>query len=143
FLIPFTTTIPKSERDTELPAKLRAERGGILAWALEGCVRWQEIGLSPPPSVRAATEDYMTDEDTLAIWIAEACECDGTAFAATAELHASYQAWAERAGERFLGIKRFAQALEDRGYVRDRTNRVRGFTGLRLKSAQALFGAVK
>ena len=43
-LLPFTVTIPASERDAELGDKLRAEWPGILQWAIEGCfgvaARW-------------------------------------------------------------------------------------------------------
>ena len=36
-LIPFTITIPPSERDELLPEKLKAELPGILAWMIRGC----------------------------------------------------------------------------------------------------------
>jgi P4 family phage/plasmid primase-like protien len=55
-LVPFTVTIPPAERDLSLSHKLRAEWGGILGWALEGCLEWQARGLNPPASVRDATE---------------------------------------------------------------------------------------
>ncbi|MFW2542014.1 hypothetical protein ACN2XU_05180 [Primorskyibacter sp. 2E107] len=42
-----------------LPDRLLAERDGILAWALRGCLEWQETGLRPPEAVMAATEDYF------------------------------------------------------------------------------------
>ena len=44
-LIPFTVTIPKEQRDTTLPDKLLAELPGILAWAVQGCLTWQQEGL--------------------------------------------------------------------------------------------------
>jgi putative DNA primase/helicase len=37
-LIPFVETIPAAEWDGELPAKLKDEWPGILAWAIEGCL---------------------------------------------------------------------------------------------------------
>jgi putative DNA primase/helicase len=54
-LVPFTVTIPVIERDPKLADKLRAEWPGILAWAIEGCQRWQHIGLVAPKIVRDAT----------------------------------------------------------------------------------------
>ncbi|OQB35992.1 MAG: hypothetical protein BWY09_02081 [Candidatus Hydrogenedentes bacterium ADurb.Bin179] len=50
-LIPFTVTIPPERRDGRLTEKLLKERDGILAWAVEGCSRWQRQGLKPPASV--------------------------------------------------------------------------------------------
>src|SRR5262249_34700305 len=52
-LVPFTVTIPKSDRDKTLPEKLRAELPGILAWAVRGCLEWRVKGLAPPDSVLA------------------------------------------------------------------------------------------
>lgn len=143
-LIPFVQTIPPGERDPDLSTKLRAEWSGILRWALEGCAEWREIGLAPPKAVRAATDLYMEDEDIFRGWMNECCEEDPRAFVAVAELHDSYQAWAERAGERFFGRKRFSQVIEDHGYprARDSTNRIRGFRGLNLRRAQARLEAV-
>ena len=47
-LVPFTVTIPPGERDPRLAEKLRAEFPGILAWAVRGCLDWQERGAEPP-----------------------------------------------------------------------------------------------
>ena len=55
-LIPFTQTIPPEERDPNLAEKLKEEWPGILAWAIEGCLEWQRIGLAPPSAVVEATE---------------------------------------------------------------------------------------
>ena len=124
--------------------KLRAEWGGILRWALDGCSEWREIGLAPPDAVRAATELYMEDEDIFRGWMNECCEQDARAFVPVAELHESYQAWAERAGEKFFGRKRFSQVIEDHGYqrARDSTNRIRGSRGLHLRRTQARLEAI-
>ena len=73
-MIPFTVTIPPAKRDRRLPDRLLAERDGILAWALRGCLEWQETGLRPPEAVMAATEDYFEAEDALGRWIEERCE---------------------------------------------------------------------
>jgi putative DNA primase/helicase len=131
-LVPFTQTIPAAERDSTLPDRLREEWPAILSWMVRGCLEWQAMGLSPPEMVREATDEYLDAEDTLGIWLQEATERDPNAVEATAELHKAYQKWAERAGERFLGTKRFSQALEERGFQKTRTAALRGFLGLRL-----------
>jgi P4 family phage/plasmid primase-like protien len=138
YLVPFTVTIPPGERDPDLLAKLRGEWGGILRWALEGCLAWRKIGLAPPEAVRNATDLYMGDEDLIGGWMNECCEQEARAFVPVSDLHKSYQAWAERAGEKFFGQKRFSQVIEDHGYerARDSSSRIRGFRGLRLRRAQ-------
>ena len=56
-LLPFTVTIPASDRDPDLPEKLKVEWPGILQWAIDGCLEWQQDGLAAPPAVVSATAD--------------------------------------------------------------------------------------
>ena len=73
-LIPFTVTIPPEERDEDLAERLRTEWPGILAWAIAGCLEWQEHGLAPPEAVTAATGSYLEAEDAIAAWMDERCQ---------------------------------------------------------------------
>ncbi len=136
-LIPFTQTIPAHERDTGLPKALQAEWPAILQWMIDGCLEWQRTGLNPPAAVSAATEDYLADEDVLGQWLDEATEREHGSFETTSNLHRDYRDWAESTGEKFLGVKRFSQALVDRGLVRDRRAAGKGFTGRRLSDLGA------
>lgn len=68
-LIPFTVTIPEQERDPSLGEKLRSEYPGILTWAIQGCLAWQQGGLNPPATVRNATADYLASEDAIGRWL--------------------------------------------------------------------------
>lgn len=133
-LVPFKVTIAPDKRDPSLPDRLRTELPGILAWALEGCIEWQEKGLATPESVRAATADYLSEEDVLAVWVEETIDQDPQGFVRVADLHANYQTWAKRFGERFMGLKRFSQVIEDRGFERGKhpVDRTRGFNGIKL-----------
>jgi putative DNA primase/helicase len=73
-LIPFTITVPPERRDKHLQQKLLAERDGILAWAVQGCLDWQRDGrLDPPQRVVDATEEYFEAEDALGRWLDERC----------------------------------------------------------------------
>lgn len=140
-LVPFTITIPPEQRDKDLLTRLYAEAPGILQWALEGCLVWQRDGLMTPAAVRDATAAYLEDEDVLGAWIEERTERKRGAFSAGAALHRSYVKWAESAGEKYLGIKRFGQALEDRGFARARSSdarRARGFNDLLLCETKEL-----
>ncbi len=140
-LVPFTVTIPETERDPDLPAKLEAEWPGILAWAIEGCLEWQSAGLAPPSAVREATAQYMEIEDALGRFLEERCDVGPTDqltgednVAPVADLFASWQEWCRTTGEYAGTRKRFSQNLEARGFPRWRhpKSRRRGFRGLRL-----------
>jgi hypothetical protein len=43
-------TVPPERRDKHLQQKLLAERDGILAWAVQGCLDWQRHGRLDPLS---------------------------------------------------------------------------------------------
>jgi putative DNA primase/helicase len=133
-LIPFTVTIPVEQRDTKLTEKLFAERNGILAWAVHGCLEWQRIGLNPPLAVRSATEEYFTAEDALGRWFEEACEESTSAETTTATLYSSWKQWAEENGEFVGSLKRFSEDLSKHGFRRTRHSRARGFQGIRLRN---------
>lgn len=64
-LIPFTVQIPDDQQDKGLKAALRAELPGVLAWAVAGCLLWQQYGLGAPLEVTHATDQYRRESDTL------------------------------------------------------------------------------
>ncbi|AUM00548.1 hypothetical protein B4966_10515 [Rhodocyclaceae bacterium] len=138
-LIPFTITVPPQQRDKHLQQKLLAERDGILAWAVEGCLAWQRLGrLDPPRCVVDATEEYFEAEDALGRWLDERCVREPNAKSLTAELFADWKQWAEAAGEFAGSQKRFADLLLTRGVEKWRnTVGLRGFRGVGLKHPPA------
>jgi P4 family phage/plasmid primase-like protien len=131
-MIPFTVTIPPAQRDKRLAERLLAERDGILAWALRGCLEWQRGGLRPPATVLAATDEYFEAEDALGRWLEECCVLDPQHVEPTGALYASWKSWAEANGEFVGSIKRFSQTLTARGLVMHRTASARTFIGLRI-----------
>jgi putative DNA primase/helicase len=139
-LVPFNVTIPEAERDKELPEKLKAEWPAILGWMIQGCLAWQREGLAPPGAVRAATDEYLEAEDSLAAWLGECCESGGTFdWVSSTALWRSWKAWTETAGEPPGSQKRLTTTLKDRGFESTRqagTGRM-GFKGLKLKAVVA------
>jgi putative DNA primase/helicase len=134
-LVPFTVTIPAGERDPDLCEKLKAEWGGVLAWAVQGCLAWQREGLNAPAVVRAATADYFGGEDALGRWIDECCNLGATEKASSNALFTSWREWAEKTGEYVGSQKNFSQSLEARdGIDRYRTSDARGYSGISLKT---------
>ncbi|MBY0331886.1 MAG: bifunctional DNA primase/polymerase [Acetobacteraceae bacterium] len=134
-MIPFAVTISKEERDHALADKLRGEWGGILAWALRGCLEWQRIGLAPPAAVLDATAAYLSDEDALGQWLEACCDVAKDRFALSATLFRSWCEWARAAGEAQGTRRSFAQALQGRGFRPGRWGGAsdRGFHGLEIR----------
>jgi phage/plasmid-associated DNA primase len=82
--------------------------------------------------VISATNAYLEAEDAVANWIEDQCERDPNARERSNVLFAAFKAWAE-ANNEFVGTsKRLAQSLERHGVIAERTNKYRGFRGLRL-----------
>jgi putative DNA primase/helicase len=134
-LIPFKVTIPKDERDQKLPEKLKAEWPEIVAWMIDGCLKWQREGLLPPAAVRAATEAYLESEDAIKAWMQECCILGADFYTTTRELYRSWRDWAEKAGETVGSQKAFSQTLIDRGFEPKRepgTGRA-GFRGIKIQ----------
>lgn len=160
-LAPFSVTIARP--DLDLPRKLAAEREGIFAWAVRGCMAWQRAGrLGEVPAMSAAVAEYRRDQDVVGEWLAERCLCvcgpdvsrwtDGlcAVCGAAAELHAvdpdrSEEPWSDvypdfRAWQEDRGIRNCwtlptfrTELLKRPGVMAARTKSWRGVSGLRLR----------
>ena len=62
-LVPFETCITEGMKDPQMPAKLRQELSGILAWAVRGCGEWRRTGLRVPPAIKETTNEYRVESD--------------------------------------------------------------------------------
>ena len=89
-LLPFDHVVPEEERDPQVKAMLRdpAVAGpAILAWAVEGCLRWQCDGLGTPAIVRATTGAYRESMDLLGHFVDEHCVLDSGVWTSAADLY--------------------------------------------------------
>jgi putative DNA primase/helicase len=131
-LIPFDIVIPDAEQDQALADRLRVEAPGILRWAVEGCLAWQRDGLGLPDEVRTATARYRADMDGLGEFLRERCIVEPGASVAAGDLYDAYRDWASSAGEQTVSKKALNLELTERGLRPWRTERARGWTGIRL-----------
>jgi len=120
-LIPFTMSFVRDperphERqvDPDLPAKLKAEASGILAWLVRGCLEYQRTGLNPPETVKAATREYRKDEDIIGHFIDECCILEQAARTSGGDLYKAYRTWCESTGHRPLSGVRFGKDMKER-----------------------------
>ena len=140
--LPFDHTIPEDKRDPSVKARLKdPEMAGpaILAWAVQGCMDWQAIGLAIPERVEQATESYRLSQDPLREFIEECCVLDLDAWMSATELRGAYEAWGRENGiseKALVQGKRWGEGMRARGceqvrqYVGER--QVRGWKGIGL-----------
>jgi putative DNA primase/helicase len=134
--IPFEHVIAQERRDPSVKARLKDVRESgpaILAWAVEGCLRWQEEGLGVPEVVEEATEQYRLDMDPLRDFIADCCVLAPHAWTPAAKLREAYEKYCKENGERHvLNARDFADGLKARGCQTERKHTGRGWRGIGL-----------
>ena len=112
-LIPFEVNIPKNKVDKNLKYKLRQEFPQILAWAVEGCMKWQAQGLDEPECVLEATKDYKQEMDLIAGFVEQCVMIDYSSENKImgADLFAIYRAWAKANNEWEMTAKKFGMEI--------------------------------
>ncbi len=106
------------KRDNSLPQKLANEAKGILAWAVRGCLEWQRDGLKIPESVKAATEQYRIDEDSIGQFLRDCCVQSVGLKNKASNLYEAYEAWATENGIHPVQQRKFGQRMTAAGLER-------------------------
>ena len=112
-LIPFEVSIPQNKVDKNLKYKLREEFPQILAWAVEGCIKWQKEGMEEPECIKLAVKDYKQEMDLLANFI-EQCividyDCKDKITGST--LFRIYSKWAKENNEYEMSSNKFGREI--------------------------------
>jgi putative DNA primase/helicase len=131
-LVPFDVIIPEAERDPMLGDKLAAELAGILRWAVEGCRRWQQEGLTAPPAVTNATAEYREQSDHVATFVEERLVIGEGHQAPKASVFEAYTLWCKYNREAPLSREAFSKRLQARGVSEKRTAGRRDWVGVGL-----------
>jgi len=115
-LVPFLEQIPDDEVDKDLPAKLEAERDGILAWLVQGCLDFLQQGLPVPQAVKDATAAYRTQSDPMREFLTTECKVTGNRrdFVTGRDLRDAFNAWRISQAEATWGPRVTALNIRDR-----------------------------
>lgn len=136
--VPFVHAVSEAERDPQLPAKLRAEAEGILAWAVKGAMRWYEMGRLPSAgALDAAKREYQEETDELADFIMAhvrraAKGLEENNILQHRILWEQYLQWCDINHVRALGPRHFKTALVAKGYEQRKRKTGRVWVGIRL-----------
>ncbi|MGE7020439.1 phage/plasmid primase, P4 family [Solibacillus cecembensis] len=147
-IIPFTLNLKPHERDKKLEEKLSLEMPGILNWALEGCLKWQQSGIKEPRVVVDATGNYKEEMDILAPFLSEICYTDEPKNEAirieAQELYKVYDRWCLNSGERQIGNRSFYRMLETKGFGKVKGAKNKAFlTGITLNERKPTLGVIE
>ena len=89
-LVPFQRTFPVNPAFAD---SLIAEVPGILAWAVQGAVRYAREGLHTPRSVLVATSEYQQESNAIAPFFAECCVFDSSKATGAQAMFEAYRGW--------------------------------------------------
>lgn len=135
-LVPFTHTVPRSERIPNLEERMREPScaEALLAWAVEGCRVWQLEGVGTCDAVVAATAAYRTDNDWLAAFLELFEIADGWQIPAS-DFRSHYENFCKQEGQFAQNTKDLAREIETRWHgVRYRSSHGKRFwDGIRLR----------
>jgi putative DNA primase/helicase len=140
--IPFEHVVPKEKCDPTVKARLKnVEDCGpaILAWAVEGCLRWRERGLGVPTVVQDATEQYRSDMDPLRDFVADCCVLHPNAWTLASGLRQAYEQFCKENGEKHpIGPREFAEGLNARDCSRERRHAGHGWLGIGVRTEEGV-----
>ena len=117
-MIPFTVMISEEKRVpmVELLGQFKKEMSGILNWALEGYVRFCEVGFNEPDIMIEAVTDYFAEMDLIGQFISECCVVMRDVSSQTKKLWEKYHGWCDDRGERAVTHRRMNTSLRERGF---------------------------
>ena len=105
--------------DKNLMEVLKSEAEGILAWLVEGAVKYAKNGLEPPEEIIQMTQSYFKENDILGLWLDTYCEeCDPRIGLKASELFENYRTWCVKEGYENVMLhtqKTFSNELKKRG----------------------------
>ena len=132
-VIAFHLSIPNP--DPAVAARLKRDPESILSWALQGFVDYATLGgLKAPQSILADTRLYQADQDSVQNWLDDCCDIHPSYKTPTAELYASYEAWATKMGLGRFSAKRLSQRLEEKGFDAFRDAKTRFRVGIAIST---------
>lgn len=135
-MLPFVSQPPRP--DPFLEEKLKSEAPAILAWAIEGCLQWQAIGLARPETVSQATEEYFDEQDVFGQWLRDHCELKVSYWEQPTPLFRDWGAYARDIGEEPGSMISFSSRLKRVGLHRGKVSGMRVYKGVRLRNGGSL-----
>lgn len=123
-IIPFTQTIPESEQDPELSAKIiGSELSGVFNWMLAGLRRLlSQKKFTQSDIVRRQIEEFRRESDSVAMFLDdEGYKPDPESYVMLKSLYADYRTYCGDNGYLPCSLKVLSKRMRDGGYTMRKT----------------------
>jgi len=119
--------------DTTLKERLKCpeQLQGVLAWAVEGAVRWYQKGLTVPGVLQEHLKEVRLEQDHIQQWLDACTVREATSFVTNSMLYQSYELWCLAEGYKPSSMVHLGRALKQKGLKPTRKGQ-RGYEGLRM-----------
>ncbi|MGW6498563.1 phage/plasmid primase, P4 family [Nonomuraea angiospora] len=132
-LIPFEHEVPEEKMVDDLQGILAREHGpALLAWIVAGAARYAADGLGEPDTVKAATDGYAADQDTVRRFVATCCRIGGGDHVQIqkTKLREAYERWCFDEGETPVSPKALTLQLRKHGVGDARDSGARSYVNV-------------
>ena len=139
--VPFPNPVPASKKSPKVRRALTdpdVAGPAILAWAVRGCLEWQENGLGTCAAVEADTASYKREMDRIAVFLDTACVFEEGLRTGRKDFRDAYLAWCRENGVRSpLASKEVGARLRERGVSGGKSNGQRVWHGVALVDGES------
>ena len=132
-MIPFEVSFPENKQDRKLSKKLENELPGILAWMVEGALKWGKEGLGNTPAVMEATSAYRHEMSAIETFLDEMCIKKETGMVRSSFLYNAYKKWCDENNERVLSTRGFGMRMAETGTDKVRLSAGNHWLGIELR----------
>jgi len=124
--VPFEHIVPPEKRDDSIKEHLTEDPkalSALLAWAVKGCLLWQQEGLGRCRVVEAKTNDLRADMNPLGEFLDSFCVISPRTQVEARVLRQAYEEWAKENGACPIGNRDWGERLRQVGAQQKRVMR--------------------
>lgn len=132
-IVKFENQFKDDKLKKDLEKELLEESDAILAWTVEGAVKWYKEGLPQCQKVEDATKVYQESADILDRFISEKLTRDPGHNISIGELYDTYKDWSAENSERDLTKRELGILMRAKDFKQGKSGSVRHWKGLNLQ----------
>ena len=138
-VVPFDAKfLKKKDVDPDIKVKLFNEAEGVLAWLVEGAVRYYQEGLDEPKAVKNATKRFKREEDVIGAFVADSIEKCSDNLIQASELYGAYLEYCKIYSKAPQSETVFGRRMIQEGYDRKRKGSGNFYTNIQILNEDLL-----